>query len=101
MLSKTQSIISVCFCAGEKIGSGNFGLVHKGSLTSRYITLNAVGKPIAIKVPKQDLEVEVFKNVLREVKIMAHVGSHENVVCFIGACTENIRRRIATLKQIV
>jgi len=71
--------------------------VHKGTLTSKYISLNAVGTRIAIKVPKQDLEVEAFKNVLREVKIMAHVGSHENVVGFIGACTQNIRKRSTKL----
>jgi len=37
--------------------------------------------------------VEEFKNLLREVKIMSHVGSHECIVSFTGASTRSIKKR--------
>jgi hypothetical protein len=38
------------------------------------------------------MEVTYFKTLLSEVKIMAYIGKHPNIVTLVGACTQNIRK---------
>ena len=59
-----------------KLGSGEFGVVHPGICRS---------VPVAIKVLKHSVDVDEFKAVLAEVKIMAYLGDHEFIVNFVGA----------------
>ena len=58
------------------LGSGNFGIVYRGFYKS-----NAV----AIKTFKRTVEIDEFKAVLAETKIMAYIGQHDHVVKLIGA----------------
>ena len=67
-----------------KLGSGEFGVVYPGIFRS---------EPVAIKVLKHSVDVDDFKAVLAEVKIMAYMGDHEFVVKFIGAETSEIAKR--------
>ena len=46
--------------------------------------------PVAVKTFKRTLDVEEFKGVLAEVKIMAYLGDHEHVVKFVGAVVSEI-----------
>ena len=71
----------------EVLGSGEFGVVHRGAYKS---------EPVAIKCLKSSVDVDEFKAVLREVKIMAYVGDHEFIVKFVGAEISEISRRNLT-----
>jgi serine/threonine protein kinase len=46
-----------------------------------------------VKIAKPTNEVEVFKAVLLEVKIMIYLGHAQNVVNLLGFCTQDIRNR--------
>lgn len=49
---------------------------------------------VAVKTVKHNMEVLYFKTLLSEVKIMAYIGSHPNICSLVGACTQNIRKRM-------
>ena len=66
------------------LGSGNFGIVYRGFYKS-----NAV----AIKTFKRTVEIEEFKAVLAETKIMTYIGQHDHVVKLIGADVSQISDR--------
>ena len=51
------------------------------------------GEAVAIKKLKQRVDVEEFKAVLAEMKIMSYLGDHENVVKFYGSDVSQIARR--------
>ncbi|CAG7815389.1 unnamed protein product [Allacma fusca] len=67
------------------LGKGAFGLVVRG----KYL-----GDPVAVKTTLPNAEVSYFKALLSELKVMAYIGSHPNVVHFIGAVTNRIKERI-------
>jgi serine/threonine protein kinase len=48
---------------------------------------------VAVKIAKSTNELEVFKAVLSEVKIMIYLGHAHNVVNLLGVCTQDIRNR--------
>lgn len=48
---------------------------------------------VAVKTVRPNEDVSNFKMLLAEVKIMAYIGSHENIVSLVGAYTRNIRNR--------
>ena len=50
-------------------------------------------QPVAVKAIKGAVNVEEFKAVLAEVKIMAYLGDHENIVKFVGAEVSQIAHR--------
>jgi len=65
------------------IGVGNFGIVYKGI---------AKGEEIAVKGPSVDCPKSTFKAFVAEICILCHLGSHENIVEFVGAYTEEMRK---------
>ncbi|ODM89156.1 Astacin-like metalloprotease toxin 1 [Orchesella cincta] len=66
----------------QLLGSGAFGVVYAGT---------AKGIKAAIKVPKPGCSLETFKSFLSEVKVMGYLGSHENILGFIGAYVNEIQ----------
>ena len=54
---------------------------------------NGQNIPVAIKTLKNSADKEYFKSFLKEIKVMAYVGEHENVVKFYGAMVERISER--------
>jgi hypothetical protein len=50
------------------------------------------GTPAAIKTCKENAEKVHLKALLSEIKIMAYIGVHDNVVNLIGANTSNLRK---------
>ncbi|CAG7830411.1 unnamed protein product [Allacma fusca] len=72
------------------LGSGAYGMVLKGKLTQD----SGEQMDVAVKTTKPDAAgVAYFKALLLELKIMAYVGSHANIVNLLGAVTKNIRSR--------
>ena len=63
------------------MGEGEFGCCVRGEYR---------GDMVAVKSTKDTVEVAAFKDFLREVKIMAYIGSHDNIVEFIGAQVSSI-----------
>ena len=51
---------------------------------------------MAVKTFKRSVEIDEFKAVLAEVKIMAYLGDHEHVVKFVGADISEIAKRKVT-----
>jgi len=74
-----------CFFIDEEniLGNGEFGCVYKGKIERKIV---------AIKTTKKNIDVDQFKAMLSEIKVMTYLGPHENVVSFVGACTDNIRQ---------
>ena len=66
------------------LGSGNFAIVYRGFCGS---------EAVAIKKSKRTVEIDEFKAVLAEAKIMAYIGEHKHVVKFIGADVSKISER--------
>ena len=48
------------------------------------------GRAVAVKITKTRLGVDGFKDFLREIKLMAFVGKHDNIVALIGAVVDRI-----------
>jgi len=65
------------------LGSGEFGIVYSGTFKNTSV---------AIKTTQPDAEVEYFRAMLKELKVMIHIGKHENIVNFLGFNTEYIRK---------
>ncbi|CAG7719176.1 unnamed protein product, partial [Allacma fusca] len=66
------------------LGKGEFGLVYKGDF---------YGLVVAVKTVKPSADIEMFKAILEEVKIMDYIGEHPNIIKFLGAETSNIQKK--------
>jgi serine/threonine protein kinase len=49
---------------------------------------------IAVKMMKSAVEIDDFKSFLFELKVMAYIGHHPNIVSLVAACTQNIDQRM-------
>jgi len=47
---------------------------------------------VAVKTVQRNAEKQYLKALLSELKIMIHLGKHENIVPIIGACTKDLKR---------
>ncbi len=68
------------------MGTGNFSHVVRGYHEIRK-------RPVAIKIANTTTNTDDFKVMLTEIKIMIYIGSHENIVKFLGASTAEIKDR--------
>ncbi|CAL8072652.1 unnamed protein product [Orchesella dallaii] len=64
----------------QLLGGGHFGEVFRGSLD------------IAIKSVKVGAEQMCFNSLQQEIKILSHLGIHENVVRFYGYCAQDAKK---------
>jgi serine/threonine protein kinase len=71
----------------DPIGSGNFSVVYRALVKSR-------DQQVAVKCPLTTTDAKEFKAMLSEIKLMIHIGTHENIVAFIGACTQSIQQSL-------
>ena len=81
---KTYEIERSEFTIGELLGKGNFGIVYKGELhePSGY----GKKKEIAIKIANASINDDSVKMLSYEIKIMAKIEYHINLVNMIATC---------------
>jgi serine/threonine protein kinase len=74
----------------EKLGSGAYGLVIKG--TARGLFSDDDEITVAIKTLQPNADITYFKALLIELKIMSVIGRNPFIVNLLGACTTDIRK---------
>lgn len=77
--------------SGQELGSGAFGLVVKGEALA--IVDGQLNTDVAVKMVKPHSDIMELQALIRELKILSHLGKHLNIVNLLGACTTNIRQR--------
>ncbi|CAL8136221.1 unnamed protein product [Orchesella dallaii] len=78
-------LADICIDNAKILGQGAFGTVYKGSVKENEA---------AIKQPNSQGSQATFMNVLMEVKVHSYIGSHPNVVIFLGAYIKEIHNGI-------
>ncbi|RLW08330.1 hypothetical protein DV515_00003148 [Chloebia gouldiae] len=70
---------------GQVLGSGAFGKV----VTATAYGINNAGDSVqvAVKMLKEKPDAAEKDALMSELKMMTHIGSHENIVNLLGACT--------------
>lgn len=71
------------------LGHGHFGLVLKGVVKDAQ---DKVRIDVAVKTLKTKVDVGSLKALLSELKILASIGKHTNVVNLVGACTKKMSK---------
>ncbi|KAK6637652.1 hypothetical protein RUM44_008074 [Polyplax serrata] len=76
---------------GKQLGSGAFGVVLKAEAYG--IVEDEECTTVAVKMVKRQADSAYIRALASELKILAHLGKHLNVVNLLGACTKNIHKR--------
>ncbi|XP_014207726.2 vascular endothelial growth factor receptor kdr-like [Copidosoma floridanum] len=76
---------------GQQLGSGAFGVVVKAEAFGICATEPVT--TVAVKMVHENAESVYIRALVRELKIMMHLGQHLNIVNLLGACTKNIDKR--------
>lgn len=69
------------------LGQGNFGQVWKAEADD-ISGHEGLTRLVAVKMVKEDAASREREDLIRELSIMQHLGSHPNVVTLLGCCTE-------------
>ncbi|XP_025021627.1 receptor-type tyrosine-protein kinase FLT3 [Python bivittatus] len=72
---------------GQVLGSGAFGKVMNA--TAYGISEPGVSIQVAVKMLKEKYDSLEKDALMSELKMMVHIGSHENIVNLLGACTKS------------
>lgn len=75
---------------GALLGSGAFGRVMKAEAVG--LLENEPSTTVAVKMLKPNADENHRRALICELKIMAHLGRHLNVVNLLGACTKDISK---------
>ncbi|NXO72049.1 FLT3 kinase, partial [Phainopepla nitens] len=70
---------------GQVLGSGAFGKVVNATAYGIYNAGDSV--QVAVKMLKEKPDASEKDALMSELKMMTHIGSHENIVNLLGACT--------------
>ncbi|XP_075775330.1 receptor-type tyrosine-protein kinase FLT3 isoform X2 [Pelodiscus sinensis] len=70
---------------GQALGSGAFGKVMNA--TAYGISKTGDSVQVAVKMLKEKSDPSEEDALMSELKMMTHIGSHENIVNLLGACT--------------
>ena len=73
------------FTSGKELGSGAFGRVVKAEATG--LKEDEPVTTVAVKMVRSTADAAALESLVGELKIMIHLGSHQNVVNLMGACT--------------
>lgn len=66
------------------LGSGAFGVVHRGILLPQK-------QEVAVKMLPERASIDDIEGFLREISLMKSVGKHENIVGIVGHVTKDYR----------
>ncbi|ODN05393.1 Platelet-derived growth factor receptor alpha [Orchesella cincta] len=83
-------VLCLTFIADEAkpLGVGTFGSVYKAVLTK-----GGESSIVAVKSVQNGRDASYFKSLLEEFSVSAYLGTHSNVVKFVGTCTELLAQR--------
>lgn len=70
---------------GKELGSGAFGMVVQA--TAYGINEPGVSQQVAVKMLKEKHQTVEREALMSELKMLTHIGNHDNVVNLLGACT--------------
>ncbi|KAL1248647.1 hypothetical protein QQF64_021965 [Cirrhinus molitorella] len=70
---------------GNELGSGAFGMVVQA--TAYGISKPGVSIQVAVKMLKDKHQAVEKEALMSELKMLTHIGHHENIVNLLGACT--------------
>lgn len=76
---------------GKQIGSGAYGRVLKAKAIG--IVPWESTTVVAVKTIKPHADIMHFRSLMMELKVLAHLGKHLNILNLLGACTQNLGRR--------
>ncbi|KAJ8672911.1 hypothetical protein QAD02_004172 [Eretmocerus hayati] len=76
---------------GKILGSGAFGVVVKAEALG--IIPHQTVTTVAVKMLHRNTDLTHLRALAAELKILAHIGKHLNIVNLLGACTNNIDKR--------
>ena len=76
---------------GNEVGSGAFGRVVKAQAVG--ILGDEDETTVAVKMVKPPVDKAQLLDLMKEIKIMQHIGKHLNVINLLGACTTGIQKR--------
>ncbi|XP_029458465.1 receptor-type tyrosine-protein kinase FLT3 isoform X2 [Rhinatrema bivittatum] len=72
---------------GKILGSGAFGKVV--TATAYGISKSGVSVQVAVKMLKDKPDTPEKEALMSELKMMTHIGGHDNIVNLLGACTSS------------
>ncbi|XP_078509706.1 macrophage colony-stimulating factor 1 receptor [Lissotriton helveticus] len=70
---------------GKTLGAGAFGKVLEA--TAHGLVKEDISVKVAVKMLKPSAHIEEKEALMSELKIMSHLGQHDNIVNLLGACT--------------
>ncbi|XP_071815322.1 uncharacterized protein [Apostichopus japonicus] len=71
----------------QKLGEGEFGVVHMGKVTGMKNKVEDV--TVAIKTTKVGAFSDVKEDLINEMKLIAELGDHVNILCLLACCSMN------------
>ncbi|XP_046879479.1 receptor-type tyrosine-protein kinase FLT3 [Hypomesus transpacificus] len=72
---------------GNELGSGAFGMVVQA--TAYGLSKPDVSLQVAVKMLKEKHQLVEKEALMSELKMLTHIGHHDNVVNLLGACTNS------------
>lgn len=75
--------------SNQMLGSGCYGKVTLAKMKANGNTMLAAVKYVNGGYTNQ---IVSFRSILMEIKVLMHIGSHENIVQFLGANTKGINQ---------
>ncbi|KAI9557942.1 hypothetical protein GHT06_014694 [Daphnia sinensis] len=76
---------------GIELGTGCFGRILKAEAVGLKDCDESV-KTVAVKMVRSETSVAAMEALISELKILAHLGSHLNIVNLLGACTKQLSK---------
>ncbi|XP_037135998.1 receptor-type tyrosine-protein kinase FLT3 isoform X2 [Syngnathus acus] len=70
---------------GKELGSGAFGTVVQATANG----INGVSQQVAVKMLKEKHQEVEKEALMSELKMLTHIGHHNNIVNLLGACTDS------------